>query len=441
MTIKYRDLRDTLTTSPPLAALTGGRPARADRVHSVHRQLDCLLGNDRGVVARVGLHGAEAFQIVSLDPYNATQRYPLRSVYRTVARIPAFSLLPGHFLRLSALVQPAGMTNKLVDDDVIFWEADTPYGEIAAIVTWGGPSADTTTHKVVLVPSGKTWAAEDTAAGASWASLRRVEVPIMFPGSVTTSAGSARTWSEGTTAEVEVKFRGGVRCVDLVLQQVPFAYARDVGTDTTYSSALITNGAGALVPSYPVAFPVEERSATDPTYGSALAADVADRQHALGPVLAHWTAWDESASVASTTLPSVTTSSTTFVDMLRTTVSAWATKSPGWSLSAGSMAQQFKTSNSRRELRGANACVPVRVWAYCSRIGSGSAVLRFQSEDHAVAELEVDSSAAAWRSATGYLRCGAHPQDPSVLQLLGRATSGVGASLSVSSILVEYQDL
>lgn len=441
MAIKYRDLRDTFTTSPPLAALTGGRLARADRVRSVHVQLDSLLGNDRGVVARVGLHGAEAFQIVSLDPYHATQRYPLRSVYRTVAHVPAFTLLPGHFLRMSALVQPAGMTGRLIDDDVVFWEADVPYGEIAAVVTWGGPSADTTTHKLVLVPSGKTWAAEDTAAGASWAGLRRVEVPLMFPGSVITSAGSARTWSEGVTAAVEIKFKGGVRCVDLVLQQVPFAYARNVGTDTTYSSALITNGAGALVPSYPVAYPVEERSATDPTYGSALAADIADRQqHALGPALAYWTAWDESAPVT-TTLPSVTTSSTTFVDMLRTSVTAWASTAAGWSLSAGSMAQQFKSSNSRRELRGANACVPVRVWAYCSRVGTGSALLRFQSADHSVAEIEVASSTPAWRSSTGHLRCGAHPQDPSVLQLLGRAPDEGGASLSVSSILVEYRDL
>ena len=439
MAIRYRDLRQAFTTSPPIEALTGGRLARADRVLSVHRQADDLLGNDRGVVARVGLHGASAFQVVSLDPVNAAQLYPLRSVYRTVARVPAFSLLPGHFLRLSALVEPAGMTSKPAGDGT--WKGDAAYGEIAAVVTWGGPSADTTTHKLVLTTSGETFAGEDPAAGAAWAGLRRVGVPLMFPDSVSTSAGSVRTWSEGTTAEVVIKFKGGVRCVDLVLQQVPYAYARNVGTDTLYTSTLVTDGVGASVKTYPVAYPIEERSATDPTYGSALLADIADRQHHLGPVLAHWTAWDESAAVSETDLPSVTTTSTTFVDMLRTSVTAWASTAAGWSLSAGSTAQQFKTSNARRELRGLNACLPVRVWAYCARVGTGSAVLRFQSADHSVAELEVTSSTPAWRSVTGYLRCGAHPQDPSVLQVLGRATSGAGSNLSLSSLLVEFLDL
>lgn len=439
MTTKYRDIRHAFTTSPPLETLTGGRLARADRVRSVHAQVDCLLGNDRGVVGRVGLHGATAFQVPSVNPASVSQVYPLRSVYRTVARVPAFSLLPGHFLRLSALVEPSGMTGKIGGAGT--WIADSAYGELAAIVTWGGPAADTTTHKVVLVASGETWAAEDAAAGASWAGLRRVEVPLMFPDSVTTSVGSARTWSEGTTAQIEIKFRGGVRCVDLVVQQIPFAYARNVTSDSPISSALITDGAGALVPNYPVAYPVEERSATDPTFGSALLADLADRQHTLGPVLAHWGAWDESAAVSATDLPSITTTSSTFVDMLRTSVTAWAATNPGWSLSAGSTAQQFKTSNAKRELRGLNGCLPVRVWAYCARVGTGSAVLRFQSADHAVAELEVTSSTPAWQSVTGYLRCGAHPQDPSVLQVLGRATSGAGSNLSLSSLLVEHTDL
>ena len=133
MTIKFRDLRHAFTTTPPLESLLGGRLARADRVRSVHSQLDCLLGNDRNVVARVGLHGAEAFQILSVDPTSVPQVYPARSVYRTVARVPAFTLLPGHFLRLSALISPSGMTGQfsMIND----WTADGAYGEIAAAVT------------------------------------------------------------------------------------------------------------------------------------------------------------------------------------------------------------------------------------------------------------------------------------------------------------------
>jgi len=438
MAIKFRDLRKAATTAPPIEALTGGRIARADRVHSVHRQVDNILGNDRNVVARVGLHGAEAFQVTSVDPVSFVQEYPLRSVYRTVARVPPFTLLPGHFLIMSALVLPSGMTNQfnIIND----WTPDGPYGEIALVITWGGPASDTTTHKIILPVSKETYAGEDTAPGAAWANLHRVEIKAMFPEKVTTAIADARTWSEGVTAEVAIKFRGGVRCVDLVLQQIPIVYARNPAADTTFSAALVTNGIGEPVSTYPVAYPVEERNATDPTYGATLLADIVHRQHtALGPVFMHWTAWDESAAVSATEIPSVSTSSTTFVDMLNTGIGGWKAANPGWSLSSGASAQQFKTSNSKREMRGNNACIPVRIWAYCSRTGTGDATLQFQSADYSAASITVDG-AAGWRSSTGYLRCGAHQQDFSVLQVLGKTASG-GDTLNLSSLLVEYADL
>ena len=439
MTIKFRDLRHAFTTTPPLESLLGGRLARADRVRSVHSQLDCLLGNDRNVVARVGLHGAEAFQVLNTDPDQLSQTYPRRNVYRTVARVPAFTLLPGHFLRLSALISPSGMTDKDPGDGSAV--ADGAYGEIAAAVTWGGPSADTTTHKIILPASIETFGAENTEAGASWASMRRVEIPIMFPDSVKTAVADLRTWSEGVTAEVAIKFKGGVRCFDLVLQQVPLAYARDVDADSVFSSALTTDGVGTLVKNYPVSFPIEERSATNPTFGSALALDLAHRQHSLGPVFAAWTAWNEAAAVTATEIPMISVTSTTFVNMLRTGLASWKAASPGWSIH-GSQCQQFKTSNGKREMRGENAAVPVRVWAYCSRDGAaGSAYLRFQSAGHAVAEIEVASATPAWRSATGYLRCGAHPQDPSSLQIFGKSTAGATDTVNISAMLVEWADL
>jgi hypothetical protein len=437
MTIRIRDLRNVNSSTPPLEALLGGKLAKADRIRSVHAQADSLLGNDRNVVARVGLQGSSAFQVTSVNPASVTQVYPLRTVYRTVARVPAFALLPGHFLRLSALCSPSGMTNKIVSD----WVADGAMGEIAAVVTWTGPASDSTTHTVSIPASNETYAGEDTAAGSSWASLRRVEIPIMFPDSVGTSTADLRLWSEGVTAEIEIKYKGGVRVIDLVVQQVPLGYARDVGTDatSTYTSALTTNGQGQLAPNYASSHPIEERSATDPTYGSALLADIVHRQQtALGPVLAQWTAWDEATvAVTATDIPSVTTTSLTYVDMLRTSITAWASTNPGWSLSSGSMAQQFKSSNAKREMRGSNACVPVKVWVYGSRT-AGTATLRFVSENYAVAEVTIISATPGWRSATGHLRCGAHPEDPSVLQVLGKTTSG---TLSLSNILVEYLDL
>jgi hypothetical protein len=434
--IKTRDLRKAFTTTPPLGELTGGRLARAHRVHTTHVQADNLLGNGRNVAARVGLHGSSAFQVTSVDPTNAVQVYPLRTVSRTSCRTPAFALLPGHFLRISALVVPSGMTNKLTTSYV----ADIPYGRIDVTITWtGSPGVVVTTHQLQLPTSPLTWAAEDTADGASWSGLRRLELPILFPEAVTTAAADLRAWCEGSVAEVVIAYRGGVRAVDVVVQQVPLGYARDGALDTVYSSALVTNGAGATVQAYPVAYPVEERSATDPTYGAALLADIADRQHAIGPVLVHWTAWDEATTTFTTTTPpSVSASSTSFVDMLRTSIAAWKAANAGWSLSAGSHAQQFRTSNARRETRGKNACVPVRCWAYCARSVGGDATLRFQSENYSVAELVFSSSTPAWRSCTGHLRCGAHPEDSSVLQVLGKCAGG--STLDLYAFLVEYID-
>lgn len=444
MTIRTRDLRAANTSSTPLETLTGGRLAKAHRVLEQHRQADSSLGNARNVIARVGLHGATSFQIPSTDPYAFPQRYPLRSVYRTVARIPPVTLLPGHFIRVSCLADPAGMTNKLVDDDVVFYEADIAFGEIAVTVEWGGPDTFTTTSKRVLVTSSEEFAGEATEAGASWANLRHEVFDLIYPETVTTSSTNLRKWSEGVTAEVAIRYKGGVRVGDLVVQQVPYKYARNVGTDaaSTYSSTLVTDAAGAMVKTYPVAFPIEERSATDPTYGALLLDSVVDRQHhGLGPALCHQTSWSESsAPVDATEIPAFTTTSTSFVDMTRTSVTAWSAGNPGLSLSSGSLCLQYKSGSQGRELRGKTGVVPVRCWAYASRDGVTDAVIRFQSADCSVVDVVVDSSTPGWFSTTGFLRCGAHPADPSVLQVFGRV-GNIGATLSSSAVCVQYLDL
>lgn len=441
--IRTRDLRKAWTTTTPLEALAGGRLARAHRVLTTHVQADNLLGNDRNVAARVGLHGSAAFQVVSgVDPDSLTQQYPLRTVSRVSARVPPFSVLPGHLLRLSALVCPSGLTVKPGPEEGDNYIDDGAYGRIDVDITWtGSPGVVVSTYQVLLPASGEIWGAEDTAPGAAWTGLRRVEILLMYPENFTTSTADRSAWGERVTASATIAYRGGVRAVDVVLQQIPFGYARDIGADTTYSSPLVTDGAGNTVKLYPVAYPIEERSATDPTYGAALLAEIADRQHhALGPVLVHWTAWDESTtSFTVSASPGVSTTSASFVDMLDGSSSAWTDDGPGWSLSAGATAQQFKSSNALRELRGKNACVPVRCWAYCKHSITGTAVIRFQTEDYSIADLAVETTTPQWRSCTGHLRAGAHAQDPSVLQVLGKAA--VGATLTIYAIFIEYADL
>ena len=439
MAFKQRDLRDTYSSDPPLAALVGGKLARRDRLLAAHANPDRLLGNGRRVVARVGMHGSVDMSVGSADPASgATQIYPTRVAVRSVLRAK-WAPTPGHFPVLSALVLPSGMTQKFNGGSAT-WVADVPYGLISVSVDFVAAASDTVTVSKVLPVSGEQWAGEKQTAGAAWAALTRVEIPMIAPDDIK-SAGPLHDWSEITTATATISLVGGVRLVDAVISERPFAYVRDVASDTLFSSTMVTDASGQIVKTFPVEYPIEERGAADPTYGSNLLADVVNRQQtALGPVLASASLYDEATQpVTATDAAGVSTSSTTFVDMLHSSVSTWAAGNPGWSLASGGSSQQFKTSNALRETRDKNAAVPVRIWVWCS-CSSGSGTLRFMSEDYSVAELEVASATEAWRRCSGYLRCGLGPEDPSVLVMLGKTASGTD-TLRVRHICIEYTDL
>lgn len=438
-TYKERDLRDTYTGDPPLEALLGRKLAKRDRVMSAFANPDRLLGNGRRVVARVGLHGSAEMMVGSADPASgATQIYPTRVAVRTVLRAK-WTPTPGHFPVLSALVLPSGMTQKFSLGSLT-WGPDIPYGLISIRVDFDAVASETVTWSKVLPVSGEQWAGEKQDPGAGWAALTRFESPMIAPDGIG-KAGTLHDWSEITTATATISVLGGVRLVDAVIQERPWAYVRDVASDTLYSTPLVTDGSGAIVKTYPVEYPIDERGPSDPTYGSKLLADVVHRQQtALGPVLASASLYDEaSQGVASTDAEGVSTSSTTFVDLLHTSVTGWDDRTPGWSLSSGGNAQQFKTSNGLRETRDKNACVPVRIWVWCS-VSGGTGTLRFQSENYSVAELKITSATEAWRSCTGHLRCGLGPEDPSVLVMLGKTASG-GDTLRVRHIVAEFTDL
>lgn len=438
--LKFRKFDKAVTTTPPLQGLVGGALAKADRLQSVHTQADCLLNNDANVVCRVGLSSAAAtaFQVVSEDPDSPSQIYPLKSVSRVVHRTPPVALLPGHFLRVSCLVVPSGPSQVAVIG--AGWETDTVEGRINIAVDFvGTPGTDSRAYTFQLPSSPEEWGAEDTSPAAGWVGLRRVERDLMTPGGVTTDKETLRLWSEGVTAEITIKFLGGVRAVDVCVQQVPYQYARRLETDYTFTSTLTTDGGGAPILTYPSPFPVEERGALNPVFGMKLLERVTDRQqHALGPVLMSWGAWDETSDVTDTEVPSLTTSSTTFVDMPHSGVSSWAATNPGWSLS--SAPHQAKSSNGLRETRGQNGSVPVTLWARCSRTGVLDATLRFQTEHYSLCDIVVTSSTDGWVSANAYLRAGAHPQDPSTLQVFGKV--GVDTStLRLSGLFIQYTDL
>lgn len=442
MTFRTRDLRNAFTTIPPLVALVGGKIARRDRILASFAQADRQLGNGRRVVARVGLHGGAAWQVPNTSPETKTQTHPLATDLRTVCRTPYFAVTPGHFLVVSALVAPSGQTQRYVAEPGS-WIRDIAGGRIYITVDWvGAGGTDTTTSTLLLPLPSSPDGIEPETPGRSWVDLRRVQTAIIAPENAATNNGDLRDWCNGTTARVTIEYRGGARVVDLAVMETPLGYARELSVDAQpYATTLSTNGAGQVIGTYPAQYPLDAFSATDATLGAPLLADVVDRQACtLGPMLAHWTAFSEATTaVTATDVPTISTSSTSFVGLASEGLSGWRATLPGWSLAAGGHAQQFLSSNALRELRDEDACVPVRCWVYGHVIGGGSGVVRWQSEHFSLAEVTLTGSTPAWYSITGHLRCGVGPEDSSVLVLFGKAAGG--GTLHVSGTALEYLDL
>ena len=422
----------------PLGPLRGGQFAKRSRVLSAFRDADDILGNGRRVLGRVGLHGEARHQVGSTSTSSPGQTYPLKTASRVAFRWKGL-LTPGHWPTVSALVVPSGATQVFVGG--IGWVLDAAAGWIAVTVAFTGPASETVTHSFSLPASGEANAGEGAAAGWAWSALRRVGPSMVSPADALQNITTARTWSEGVTAEITIAYRGGVRCVDLVVQEAPGKYARSLGVDaaSTFTAPLAVGGTGFAPATYPSTLPLEETSATDPTFGAELLADVIDRQHSrLGPVLAQWSGWREAGAVTLLEGQGVTTTSLTYVNLIDTALTTWSAASPGWSLASGGQAQQYGTSEPRRITRDVDACVAVRCWVYGARTGGGTSTVRFQTADYSIAEVAVTGATAGWWSATGHLRCGLGPEDTSVLQILGKLA--VAGTLTVRYIVVEYLD-
>ncbi len=436
MTIKRSDIRSRVGGgTTPLGPLRGGQFAKASRVLSAFRDADNVLGNGRRVLGRVGLHGEAAHQVGSTNTTSVTQTYPTKTTQRVALRWKGL-LTPGHWPVVSVLCVPSGATQKVGAGFTL----DVIAGWVEVSVTFTGPASETVTHSFSLPASGEQYGGEGAAAGWAWANLRRVGPVFLAPSGALNDPTVTQLWSEDVTAEITVAYRGGARVVDCVVSERPYFYARDMADGaSTFTAPLAVVGGGTTPDTYPSQYPVEEFSAVDPTFGTDRLADVVDRQHSrLGPVLAQWAGWRESQSVTATAAVGVSTTSLSYVNLLDTSITAWASASPGWSLASGGQAQQYSTSEPRRITRDVDACVPVRCWVYGSRTGSGTSSVRFQTAAYSVAEVSITSSTDQWWSMTGHMRCGLGPEDTSVLQILGKLAAA--GTLTVRHIAVEYLD-
>jgi hypothetical protein len=425
-------------SNPPLAPLTGGKVGKADRVASIFAEQDRILAHGRRIVAQVGLNGADAFSVLSIDPDTGSQEYPSATTARVAYR-GRFDLTPGHMLRAVAVYAPAGETHKMVPGGSL-WESAGAGGAIiidAEFTNAGGSESISTILEVEA--SQNEFAAESTTSGAVWAEARRRRSGLIRPDIV--DAATAASWSDGVSVELTISMQGGVRPISVIVYEEPYEYVASTET-TGWATSIYTNGSGLPLPAYPTPWPVDQVNlGGDPSKGADYLIGTADRQtRSIGPMLLAASAWNEAAQdVTATETDEKTTSSTSFVDLWRTSTTAWSTNIAAWSVSSGGNAPSWNTSGPHLELRDKARVVPVRVRVYAKVSGTGSGTVRVISQVYSLCDLAVTSTSWGWVETTAHLRCGFGAEDETTLTVLGSVSAGT-ATLHVRYLQIEYVD-
>lgn len=423
---------------PDLDAMRGGETLRANPVIETLNAADALLGHGRRILARVGLHGDSAWQVPDTAPAVLSQTHPERGVQRTVAQVPPIKLTPGHFLRAVLLSLPAGQTS--AEDGVSFpWKAGGCEGSVDASITFdNGVDTDVVEVSMLVPPSTEDDGAQPQGAGAAWEALYAMRSALLMPAVVVDDASLAE-WCEEVTAEITIFYESSPRVVDFVIYEEPYRYAIDNGT-SRWAAPLNTTGDGKLLKKLPSGYPVEQAVAGVYGGGLLMLADAVERQRRIGPTLWYHTVWQEGfAPVDSLAPTALTTSATAFTELLAGEA-GFDPDGDGVSVSSGANGRVFESSHDELVLRDDDNVVAVRcrIWAKVSNVAATGTV-RFQTAEWSVVDVTVTGTSYAWHTATGHLRCGLGPQDPTILQLLGKVTATY--TLSWLYVAVEFLDL
>lgn len=422
MAFRRRNLDEDQTT-PPLGPLIGGRPMKRDRASSIHATGDRVLRHGRRILLHAGLHGAAEWHIADTIPGQPAQTYPEKEVERVVARTPSITITPGHFVRVVAVSNPAGLTEKNISG----WSSDGAQGKLVVTAVYNN-GADTTVTRTIDFPGSLAQYAQQPAQeGGAWALLRRHRSPLLLPADMNFLANLTAWTDVPVTVTLALAYYGSPRVIDVVVYEEPLALAYDLSAGD-WMIPMHAGNAGGNLGQLPGAVPVIKKSASDPGHGAEIVCDAARRQsQEIGPVLLAVTAWNESdQTVAATETVARQVTSTSYVEIWSGDSAAHSESDAGWSLSSGANARRVQESEERVVLRDADNVVPVKCSIYCRLTTAGpTATVRFETEDYSIVEVAVPSGTSwAWREATGHLRCGLGAQDPTVLQVRAKVSSG-----------------
>lgn len=415
-------------SSPPLEPLRGRKLMRRDRASAIHATGDCVLSHGRRVLASCGLHGGRNWHVS--DAAVSGWSHPDSTAERVCVRSPAFTLTPGHFVRVTLIANPSGMTTVMIPG--AGYAGAGVKGQVKIEVTYvKGATTKVVSHTISIPESSLPNGAQPTGSGAAWSAIYRRSRKF-FPADVINYVGNLAAWVDGVTASVTISYIGSPRVLDVVVAEEPLALGYDVAT-TDWIAPMHATGDGGNLGQLTGPVPVIRRNATDASGGAEIVMDAAAWVgQETGPVLMFASAWDEgNQNFQSTETDFKSITGTAYKELVGGVAASYSALRAGWSASSGANARRVQDSEATSVMRDKSNVVPVTCYIYgamSTATSSPTATVRFETANHSVAEVAIPvGTGYAWRSATGHLRCGLGAQDPVLLQVRAKCSTASGS--------------
>lgn len=434
---------DGVPPTPSVEALSGLQPMERRRAEVAMKAQDKVVPQSRRILWRTGLNGDDAW----LVPNTAVgvNTHPLVDEERPNT-IGKFDITPGCTLRATCLHLPSGMTDGEGGANPF---AAGVQGLIHFVTTWTAHDATTETRTYVmhLDGSGLANGSEDTGAAGLQRSLRLNTVSMRPPVDLT-EITERNKWSRPFSVEIEIRYVGSPRVVDLAVYEWPSFYVMEADDPADeWVLHLFPDDKHTV-------YPVDEREDTgaadrDKRMGTLQTLQVADNQRKrLGPQLIHWNPYTETdADVTDTVLPSVNIgfgAAAGWRNVLNVAQSSTADSTavydadePGWSTGCGGYARSWLHNNSHvMGVADAVATAPVLLRVRAENNDTDPIRLRLHTADYSWIDLEIAGSAAlGWHDAWGYVTVGLNPEQHVVAQLLIEIEGpGEGTDLDIYAV-------
>lgn len=442
---KTTELADLASLPPSTVGLLPNTPMEHAPFRAVGVAQDGVAAGCRRVLGCWALSGATGFHVPDdgepTTEVAAEGSYPDRDSWRSAGSVHLPEVSPGCVLRARVLCIGSGQTQ--VENPPGTWEPGGPSGAFRLRCRWtadDGTTIGPVDVHVDLPASPVADAAVPVGDAAYWIALQQLELE-MRPDDLEDDA-VAVVWSERAAVEVELLLRGAPRLVAVVLHEQPVRVAYDHDEP---GPAAVNGASAAEVPqtSRPQVAAANGTTYEEHRFGTRRLATTATRQSQLGPHVAELLAWHEAEADFSTVdVGPVVISSSTFVDVLEQTETAYDAERPGM-LVAAATAQQHHLCDAGLVLGNDTAAlpdtavIPARVLVEARVTGAANlATIRVQSGLYEWIDVDVDGLVYATYEATGYLEAQAAPDHPSaVLQVFGRVDAD---TLEIRAITVGF---